>query len=133
MPPQGLDIGTSALSGLSSRPLADDHEAQRINLAWLVRLRWLAIAGQLLTVSLVNWGLRLDLPLAALAVLLALEAASNAACTVWARRKQIVREWAPGLVIAVDVVLLTAILYLTGGPMNPFSFLYLVHIALAAV
>src|SRR5262249_33714904 len=30
-------------------------------------------------------------------------------------------------------VLLSALLYLTGGPLNPFSFLYLVQIALAAV
>jgi two-component system sensor histidine kinase RegB len=35
--------------------------------------------------------------------------------------------------MAFDVLLLTIILHLTGGPFNPFSSLYLVHIALAAV
>ena len=35
--------------------------------------------------------------------------------------------------MALDVLLLTGLLYFTGGPFNPFSFLYLVHIALAAV
>ena len=35
--------------------------------------------------------------------------------------------------MAADVVLLTGLLFFTGGPFNPFSFLYLVHIALAAV
>jgi two-component system sensor histidine kinase RegB len=36
-------------------------------------------------------------------------------------------------VMALDVALLTALLYLSGGALNPFSFLYLVQIALAAV
>ena len=35
--------------------------------------------------------------------------------------------------MALDVALLTELLYLTGGPANPFGFLYLVQIALAAV
>src|SRR5436309_3253158 len=33
----------------------------------------------------------------------------------------------------VDIAILTGLLYLTDGPHNPFSFLYLVQIALAAV
>src|SRR5688572_191746 len=32
-----------------------------------------------------------------------------------------------------DLLLFTALLYFSGGPANPFSFLYLIHIALAAV
>src|SRR2546427_8824675 len=32
----------------------------------------------------------------------------------------------------LDVLLLTALLYFTGGPFNPFSFFYLVEIALGA-
>ena len=35
--------------------------------------------------------------------------------------------------MAIDVVILTGLLFFTGGPFNPFSFLYLVHIALGAV
>ncbi len=35
--------------------------------------------------------------------------------------------------MAFDIVLLTILLLLTGGPFNPFSFLYLVHVTLAAV
>jgi two-component system sensor histidine kinase RegB len=36
-------------------------------------------------------------------------------------------------VLTVDVLLLTALLHITGGPHNPFSAIYLVHVALAAV
>ena len=35
--------------------------------------------------------------------------------------------------MAFDTLVLTALLYYSGGPFNPFSFLYLVEIALAAV
>ena len=33
----------------------------------------------------------------------------------------------------LDIAILTGLLYLTGGPHNPFGFLYLVQIALATV
>ena len=42
-------------------------------------------------------------------------------------------EWMLPATLALDVVILTGLLFFTGGPFNPFSFLYLVHIALAAV
>jgi two-component system sensor histidine kinase RegB len=109
-----------------------DAEAQRINFAWLLRLRWGAVLGQLLTILLVTWGMDIALPLPWLLSLLSLEAASNVACMLWARRRP-VRGWAIFVLMNVDVLLLTALLFLTGGPFNPFSFLYLVHIALAAV
>jgi len=38
-----------------------------------------------------------------------------------------------GFIFVVDTLCLTAVLALTGGPMNPFSLLYLVQITLAAV
>src|SRR5262245_46892135 len=105
-----LDIGSSALEALAFRPLADDSAAQLINMAWLVRLRWLAVAAQVLTLLLVSWGLQFDLPLLSLAVVLAIEVVSNVGCQLWAKHKRIVRDGALGLVIAVDVVLLTGIL-----------------------
>ena len=37
--------------------------APKIGLAWLVRLRWLAIAGQVAIVGLAVLGLRVSLPL----------------------------------------------------------------------
>src|SRR5438552_1546039 len=44
-----------------------------------------------------------------------------------------VHEWQLALVMMLDIAILTGLLYLTGGPHNPFSFLYLVQIALAAM
>jgi two-component system sensor histidine kinase RegB len=110
-----------------------DPEAQRINFSWLVRLRWGAIAGQATAIACVHFAMNIPLPLGWLAGILVAAALYNVACAAWVRRTALVREPMVALSMGGDVVLLTALLYFTGGPFNPFSFLYLVHIALAAV
>lgn len=109
------------------------HDAHLINLRWLLRLRWWVLIGQVCTIMGVEWMLRIDLPLAPLAVLVALGITSNAACELWTRRAPRVREGLLAALMGFDVLLLTGLLSLTGGSVNPFSCLYLVHIALAAV
>ncbi len=106
--------------------------AQRINFSWLIRLHWGAIAGQLVTIVGVDRLMGIELPLAPLFIIVAVEVACNLACALAERRAE-VQEWWAGAAIAADVVLLTSLLYFAGGPFNPFSFLYLVEIALAAV
>jgi two-component system sensor histidine kinase RegB len=104
-----------------------------INLSWLVRLRWGAILGQLVTIGVVHHLMDIPLPLLPLLGLIALEAATNAVVLGWQRAGRQVQEWMLPATLALDVVILTGLLFFTGGPFNPFSFLYLVHIALAAV
>ncbi len=110
-----------------------DLDVNRLNLVWLTRLRWASIVGQTLTVLGVEYAMRVPLPLAALGTLIAIEAASNAAVAVWLSRHQEVGEAPLVALIAFDVVLFSALLYFTGGPTNPFSSLYLIHIALATL
>src|ERR1041385_2715454 len=81
-----------------------DEKAERINVCWLLKLRWSAIAGQLVTIFLVAHTMHFDLPILPLVV-----------------------------IIGLEVIFLSLLLYFTGGPFNPFSFLYLVYIAQAAV
>lgn len=107
-------------------------DAHGINFSWLLRLRWWSIAGQAGTVLVVEHLLRIPLPLVPLFTLIGFGVATNLAATFWAKHFA-AREGALAAVMLLDVVLLTALLYLTGGPFNPFSFLYLVQIALAAV
>jgi two-component system, sensor histidine kinase RegB len=90
------------------------------------------IAGQLLVVLGVRMVLHLTLPLAALLAIVGLEAALNLVGMVCRRRGE-PREWWLVAIMAADIVLFTGLLYFTGGPSNPFSFLYLVQIALAAI
>ncbi len=111
---------------------ADQRSREAINFSWLVRLRWAAIAGQLATIIGVTRLFEVRLPLPGLGVVLAIEAVSNIVCTLAARRGRPAEWWSGGVMMA-DTLLLTALLYLTGGAYNPFSFFYLVQIALAAV
>ncbi len=104
-----------------------------LNLSWLLTLRWGAAAGQIAIIVLVDRFMHIELPLLALGVIIGVEILSNAACALWARRAPDVPEWMVSGVLLLDVLLLTALLYFTGGPFNPFSFLYLVNLALAAV
>ena len=104
---------------------------------WLVRLRAFAIAGQVATIISAVALMRAVLPLGVLAAVIAAEVLFEIGCALVERRQ---RNEAPtafrrriASFMAGDILVLTALLYLTGGPMNPFNFLYLVHIALAAV
>jgi two-component system sensor histidine kinase RegB len=113
--------------------MAAEAGHHRINLSWLLKLRWGAAAGQLATILFVRFAMKIPLPLLPLLGLVALAALSNLGWLLWLRRARAVGEPALVAVLAFDVVLLTALLFYAGGSANPFSFLYLVHIALAAV
>ena len=106
--------------------------APKIGLAWLLRLRWLAIAGQLAIVGLAVLALRVSLPLLLVASLMAITALSNLALTAWLRKNDPSAFTLAG-VLLLDVVTLTGLLLSAGGPSNPFSVFYLVHVALAAL
>lgn len=102
------------------------------SLHWLRNLRWTAVAGQTVTVLFVEWGLGIRLPLGWVFPVIGLTALTNGVLHVvssadWERRGRVT-----GLLV-FDVVVLTLLLHLTGGPHNPFTFFYLVHVALAAV
>jgi two-component system sensor histidine kinase RegB len=102
------------------------------NLAWLLRLRWGAALGQLLTILVVRFALDVALPLPPLFALVGVEVLSNVVLHLLAERRP-VPDGALGAVMALDVVLLSGLLYFTGGPNNPFSFLFLVPISMATL
>jgi two-component system sensor histidine kinase RegB len=104
-----------------------------INLSWLVKLRWAAMAGQLVTIGVVHEAMGIELQLAPLLGLLALSLGTNLLAFWWTAKGRAVAPWAIPALMIFDTLLLTALLYFTGGPFNPFSFVYLVQIALATV
>jgi two-component system sensor histidine kinase RegB len=104
-----------------------------INFSWLVKLRWASIAGQLVTIGVVVGWMGIHLPLAPLLGLLALSLVTNIVAFLATSRARSAAPWAIPAVMIFDTLLFTGLLYWTGGPFNPFSFLYLVQIALAAV
>ena len=100
---------------------------------WLVRLRWAAVLAQATGVAVAVRALGLSLPLLPIAGLIVLLASSNLLLGWWLARGRPAPPRVFGAVLVADVTLLTALLWLTGGTSNPFSTVYLVYIALAAV
>src|SRR3954470_3128724 len=108
------------------------HEARRLKLDTLVRLRWLAVTGQAAAVAVVHFELGFKLPFAAcLSVILA-----SAAINLWFRIRRPAShrlgDDAATFLLAFDVLQLAALLYLTGGLQNPFSILFLAPIMISA-
>jgi two-component system sensor histidine kinase RegB len=103
-----------------------------VTLPWVIRLQWtmaaIALATAVLAVVIPSWDL-----LDHIASLLAASAIAHAAI---ARRlsggRAVSTPWA-GAAVALDIVLLTGLLQLTGGPLNPFAVVYVVYVTLAAL
>ena len=116
-------------------------ERNWVNIQWLLRLRWAQIAGQAATVLVGQFLLDGVLPITALLGVIGVGLVSNLGLELYFfgdRRRsappaRTVHEWQIAVVMMMDVAILTGLLYLTGGPHNPFGFLYVVQIALATV
>ncbi|MFO0579554.1 MAG: ATP-binding protein [Polyangia bacterium] len=114
-------------------PVNATAEPPAINLFWLVRLRSFSLAGQLATILFVRLFMQVELPLGPILGVLGLGLLSNLAALARIRRRPLAATPLLGTLLVYDVLHLTALLFLTGGPFNPFSFTYLVLIALATV
>jgi two-component system sensor histidine kinase RegB len=99
---------------------------------WLVRLRWASVIALAVAAWAAHTFWRVRLPLVPLVTLLAALAATNAALA-FQLRSPVPRRGVIGGALLLDVGLLTGILYLVGGPLNPFGIVYLVGITVAAV
>ena len=107
--------------------------AGRKNMALLVQLRWIAIAGQVGTILFVHWGMGISLPIAAMLLVASVAAAVNIVTFAALRHRTDVAHIELFLALLFDVLLLTAQLYLSGGATNPFIALYLLQVALGTV
>lgn len=107
--------------------------APNLALPWVVRLRYGMVAGEVAVIVGMSYSIGLGFPLLWTLVPLAIVLASN--ILLGRLRKLPIRftRETLGAVFCLDTLCLTAILGLTGGPMNPFSLLYLVQITLSAV
>lgn len=117
----------------SLHPLRAAPDVHRINFAWLIRLRWVAILGQAAVIIGSAMLPEVAFSYATLAFILLLEVLSNLALISWARKGHPRPEMMVALVLIADIIFLTALLSFTGGAQNPFSLLYLIHVALAAL
>jgi len=124
-----------SLLGLDDRAEApvSPGAAGRRNMLLLIQLRWLAVIGQVVTIAVVHWGLKIPLPLGMLLLAPAGLAVMNLASAPVTLRRHSVTDPELMLALFVDVAALTWLLFFSGGAGNPFVALYLMQIVLAAV
>ncbi|MGE4372334.1 MAG: ActS/PrrB/RegB family redox-sensitive histidine kinase [Xanthobacter sp.] len=103
-----------------------------LRLDTLIRLRWLAIVGQLAALVVVNLVLGYALPIVPCVALVALSALVNVALRVKYPVARRLGDGPASVLLAYDVLQLTALIYLTGGLKNPFIFLYLAPVMISA-
>ena len=128
--PDGQRVELSARPSFSAFISAVNEP--RIVLAALTRLRWMAVIGQLAATGLAVVLLRLKLPLVPIAAVVLITAVSNVVLTYLPALTR-PPAWLVQTILLLDVFLLTILLYLTGGPDNPFASLYVIHVAMAVI
>lgn len=103
------------------------------NMQQLIQLRWFAVLGQVLAIAVVHFAFEIRLPLGPMVLALGFLILFNLVCLWRWRGDRPVSDPAMFLGLLVDVAVLTVQLYLSGGASNPFIFLYLLQVIIAAV
>lgn len=109
------------------------RSAPNANLRRLYILRNVAIAGQVLTVAWVQYGLAMPLPLPAIGLIIGLMAGFNLLTRWRLTRAFPVTNLEIFLQLLIDTGALTVLLYLSGGAANPFVSLYLLPLVIVAI
>lgn len=104
----------------------------RLRLQTIVRLRWFAVAGQLLAVLISWFGFGFDLPVGYCLLLIALSAWLNVYLRLRLPSSHRLSETNAALLLAYDIVQLAGLVYLTGGLSNPFIILLVAPVTVSA-
>lgn len=112
-------------------PVNPAHESSGLRLQTTVRLRWVAVAGQLITVFFVDQVLEFQFPIVACLIVIAVSAVLNLFLTQHPASKRLSEGPAMWL-MGFDILQLGVLLFLTGGLKNPFALLIVVPVAVSA-
>jgi len=107
---------------------------------WLIRLRWVAVAGTLASIWVASF-LLAALPLGSLIAVTAVIAFYNSLLIIFTRQLRIQQSavrlrWSTILAqvqIALDLLALTALLHFAGGVENPFAIFFVFHTIIASI
>ena len=109
------------------------RQARQLRVDTLVRLRWLAVAGQTGAVAFVYFFLGFPLPVALCFMIIALSAWLNIGLRLRLAVNHRLEDNPAAALLAYDVLQLSCLLYLTGGLENPFAVLFLAPVMISAV
>jgi two-component system sensor histidine kinase RegB len=112
---------------------SDFRPAQRhIRLDTILRLRWLAVLGQLAAIFIVAQGLEFNVEIVPCVSIIALSAALNLGLQAVSNPLQRLEPIQAAGLLALNIVELAGLLFFTGGLQNPFSFLFLAPVLISA-
>lgn len=113
-------------------PESGRWSGRRLRLSTLIRLRWLAIAGQTAAILVVGLWFGFPLPIGACFALIAVSAWLNLGLRAFfPAAHRLDPNWAT-LLLGYDLLQLSGLLYLTGGLQNPFAILLLGPVMVSA-
>lgn len=107
-------------------------DASRLRLQTIVRLRWLAVLGQIGTICFVWLVMRFPMPVGYCLAIVALSAWVNVALSIKYPARHRLSIKAATWLLAYDILQLSALLYLTGGLQNPFTLLLVAPVTVSA-
>lgn len=105
---------------------------RKVRVDTLVGLRWFAVVGQIGAVLVVEFGLDFRLPFWEAIAIIALYAWVNVVLRLQFRMTPRIEPDRAAWLLAFDIVELAALIFLTGGLQNPFAFLLLGPVLIAA-
>ena len=124
--PEGMKEGSYVATSVGT---AAGHK----NMLQLIQLRWIAVVGQITTITAISLSLHIALPLPQMLAVLACLVAFNIGSHLRWHERQVVSNRELLFALLVDVASLTAQLYFSGGATNPFAFLFLLQVIIGAV
>ena len=108
------------------------HSRRYVRLDTILRLRWLAVLGQLAAIVIVVQGLEFDLPVIPCLAIVGLSALLNLALQIAFNPMQRLEPIYAAALLGANIAELAALLFFTGGLENPFSFLFLAPVLISA-
>ena len=109
------------------------RRARRLRVDTLVRLRWLAVAGQSAAVLITHFGFGFPLPAALCFLVIAASAWLNIGLRLRFAPNDRLDDKPASALLACDILQLSGLLGLTGGLENPFALLFLAPVMISAV
>ncbi len=112
--------------------LDEDRRSNWVRLRTLIWLRWIAIAGQTIALTVAHFFFGVSVEIGLFAVVVGLSVIANlVAIFIYPRNKRLSEHEVVGMLL-FDVAQLSALLFLSGGLHNPFALFILVPVVISA-
>src|SRR6478752_2931133 len=108
------------------------HPRRYVRLDTILRLRWLAVLGQLAAIFVVRQGLEFDVEVLPCVTIIGLSALLNLTLQIAFNPMRRLEPVYAAALLALNIVELAGLLFFTGGLQNPFSFLFLAPVLISA-